>query len=211
MDYRKSPTRPLSRGMTALLVLVVLTAFLPHRERALLLTRDSMDGVLAAQLLENSRFAAPISWDRLFGDYRGSPTYAALDPLRRERSGPGRPPFADRLPGAIPATGTATVPTLIPLGAAVPGGAPVLSSPPPTNPGGGGSGGSGSFGTFPGGGSSVGGGGGSITDPAPPIVPPPPPPVGVVPEPATWAFMILGFGLIGAALRRTGRRLRSAA
>jgi hypothetical protein len=28
------------------------------------------------------------------------------------------------------------------------------------------------------------------------------PPVGVVPEPATWAMMILGFGLIGGTLRR---------
>lgn len=205
MAYRKSPTRSLSRGMTALLVLVMLTAFLPHRERALLLTRDGMDGMLASQLLENSRFAPPIDWDRLFGNDWDSPTFAALDPLRRERSGPGRPPFGDRLPGAIPQTASATIPSLIPLGTQVPGGAPVLSSPAPTNPGGG-SGGSGPFGSFPGGG----GGGGSITNPAPPVTPPAPP-VGVVPEPATWAFMILGFGLIGSALRRAGRRVWSAA
>ena len=32
--------------------------------------------------------------------------------------------------------------------------------------------------------------------------PPPPPPGGAVPEPATWAMMIAGFGLAGAALRR---------
>ena len=195
--------------MTALLVLVVLTAFLPHRERALLLTRDGMDGMLASQLLENSRFAPPIAWDRLFGTDWGSPTFAALDPLRRERSGPARPPFADRLPGAMPTTNTTTVPTLIPLGTDVPGGAPVLSSPAPTNPGGG-SGGSGPTGGFPGGGGGGGGGGGSITNPAPPITPPAPP-VGVVPEPATWAMMILGFGLIGSALRRAGRRIRSVA
>ncbi len=206
MAYRKSPTRPLSRGMTALLVLVVLTAFLPHRERALLLTRDNMDGMLASQLLENSRFAPPIAWDRLFGNDWGSPTFAALDPLRRERSGPARPAFTNRLPGAVPTTTTATVPTLIPLGTDVPGGAPVLSSPAPTNPGGGGSGGSGPVGGFPGGGGG-GGGGGSITNPAPPVTPPAPP-VGVVPEPATWAMMILGFGLIGSALRRAGRRVR---
>jgi hypothetical protein len=30
----------------------------------------------------------------------------------------------------------------------------------------------------------------------------PPPPVGTVPEPATWAFMMLGLGLVGVALRR---------
>ena len=33
-----------------------------------------------------------------------------------------------------------------------------------------------------------------------------PGPVGGVPEPATWATMILGFGAIGAAMRRTKRR-----
>jgi hypothetical protein len=32
--------------------------------------------------------------------------------------------------------------------------------------------------------------------------------VGAVPEPATWAFMILGFGLIGGALRFRQQRLR---
>lgn len=40
------------------------------------------------------------------------------------------------------------------------------------------------------------------------ILPPPPPPpgggggIGVIPEPATWAMMIAGFGLVGAAARR---------
>lgn len=34
------------------------------------------------------------------------------------------------------------------------------------------------------------------------IVPKPPPVVNAVPEPASWALMILGFGLIGGALRR---------
>jgi len=34
------------------------------------------------------------------------------------------------------------------------------------------------------------------------INPPPPPPTGAVPEPATWAMMIMGFGAIGGALRR---------
>ena len=33
-------------------------------------------------------------------------------------------------------------------------------------------------------------------------------PMGAIPEPATWAMMILGFGFVGAAARR--RRLASA-
>lgn len=42
------------------------------------------------------------------------------------------------------------------------------------------------------------------TEPAPPSMDPPPGngPVGAVPEPATWAMMILGFGAAGALLRR---------
>ncbi len=36
----------------------------------------------------------------------------------------------------------------------------------------------------------------------PPIAPPPVTPVTPVPEPGTWALMILGFGLLGARLRR---------
>jgi len=35
-----------------------------------------------------------------------------------------------------------------------------------------------------------------------PYIPPPPPPPAAVPEPATWAMMITGFGLVGGALRR---------
>lgn len=41
--------------------------------------------------------------------------------------------------------------------------------------------------------------GGSLA--APP--PPPPPPFGGVPEPGTWAMLILGFGLVGSVMRRT--------
>jgi len=37
-----------------------------------------------------------------------------------------------------------------------------------------------------------------------------PPPVGSVPEPATWAMMLLGFGGIGMALRRSRRRGKQA-
>ncbi|MFQ3595887.1 MAG: PEPxxWA-CTERM sorting domain-containing protein [Sphingomonadaceae bacterium] len=34
------------------------------------------------------------------------------------------------------------------------------------------------------------------------LVAPPPPPGGVIPEPATWAMLIAGFGLVGSAARR---------
>ncbi|ODT87789.1 PEPxxWA-CTERM sorting domain-containing protein [Phenylobacterium sp. SCN 70-31] len=36
----------------------------------------------------------------------------------------------------------------------------------------------------------------------PPVEPPAPPPVTAVPEPGTWAMMILGFGVLGVRLRR---------
>jgi len=53
-----------------------------------------------------------------------------------------------------------------------------------------------------GGGGGGGGGGGPPTQP--PTQPPgqPTPPTPAVPEPATWAMMILGFGLTGCMLRR---------
>ena len=54
-------------------------------------------------------------------------------------------------------------------------------------------------GTNPGGG---GGGGGTIEPPPPP---PPPPPPGAVPEPSTWALMMLGIGAIGTSLRKRRR------
>mgnify|MGYP001794655335 CR=1 FL=1 len=42
----------------------------------------------------------------------------------------------------------------------------------------------------------IGGSGGSITAPPP----------GAVPEPATWAMMLLGFGMIGTAMRRSRKQ-----
>ncbi len=75
------------------------------------------------------------------------------------------------------------------------GGVVVIVTPPdpPTGvpPGGGGAPGGG-----PGGGGGAGGGSGGGTPPAP-----------GVPEPAAWAMMIAGFGLIGAALRRRRRQM----
>lgn len=199
---------PLSRSVTALLILAVLTAFLPHRERALLLTDAGLDSVLASQTLAGNSFAAPglygsFNRDR-WGWWSGEPESPAL---RRERFAPGRTPLARAIPDlalASPPSGAGA--GIIPLGGNVPSAAPVFSTPAP-DPGtpGGGGGGPGPIGSLPGGGG--GGGGGSISTPVDPILPPapPPPPVAVVPEPATWAFMILGFGLIGFALRRSRR------
>ncbi|WP_068875895.1 MULTISPECIES: PEPxxWA-CTERM sorting domain-containing protein [unclassified Phenylobacterium] len=52
----------------------------------------------------------------------------------------------------------------------------------------------------------------SFGDPGgePPVIAPPipPPPLAPVPEPGTWALMILGFGLMGARLRRAGQGCR---
>ncbi|NJS13560.1 MAG: PEPxxWA-CTERM sorting domain-containing protein [Sphingopyxis sp.] len=102
---------------------------------------------------------------------------------------------------------TSVIPLGVPNAAAVPSGAPVFSagtSGPGGTAGTGGSGGPGGFGgVFPGGGGGgPGGGGGGIA---------------IVPEPATWAMMILGFGLIGFSMRskrsrpRLDQRLQSCA
>ncbi len=66
---------------------------------------------------------------------------------------------------------------------------------------------------IPGGG---GGGGGNAPDPTTPTTPTDPtnppvtPPTGAVPEPATWAMLVLGFFSVGSIMRRQ-RRLQSAA
>lgn len=77
-----------------------------------------------------------------------------------------------------------------PGGFFVPGGGSSSSS-------GGGSSGGGTSGGGSSGGSSGGGSSGGT-----------PPPVAAVPEPATWAMMILGFGAIGGAMRRRSRESR---
>jgi hypothetical protein len=58
-----------------------------------------------------------------------------------------------------------------------------------------------------GGGGSIGGGGGDGIEPTPGVTPTPEPtdPVSAVPEPQTWAMMLLGFALLGMALRRSPR------
>ena len=55
---------------------------------------------------------------------------------------------------------------------------------------------------FPGGISTIVPQGPGGQTPGQPSEPEPPPPVNAVPEPGTWALMILGFALCGAALRR---------
>lgn len=61
--------------------------------------------------------------------------------------------------------------------------------PPPTTGGGGG------FVFFPG----IGGGGPPI------VIIPPSPPVAPIPEPTAWIMMVLGFGVLGGAMRSRGR------
>jgi hypothetical protein len=53
------------------------------------------------------------------------------------------------------------------------------------------------------GGGGGGGGGGLIGSVPPSVIPPVP---SAVPEPSTWALMLLGFGAIGGSLRRARRR-----
>lgn len=73
---------------------------------------------------------------------------------------------------------------------------------PATTTGGGGGGGTGTPGTGTGGGTDpgTGTGGGSVDLP----------PVTSVPEPATWLILVLGFGFVGCAARRSRRTLRTA-
>ena len=97
--------------------------------------------------------------------------------------------------------------TPAPLYNVVAGGPPIVIPPVPITPGAGGGGGGGGggppiFGEIP----PPGGGGGIITPPS--IVTevvPPPPPTSSVPEPASWAMMLAGFGMLGSLFRRQKR------
>jgi PEP-CTERM motif len=214
MNIETTPTKPLPRTLSVLLVLVVLTAFLPHRERALMLTEGGLDTLLTSDSLASNSFFAPAP----FGYYKGVrlnwwPAGGEPDGLRRARNAPDRTQYSQLLPTTLPTLpGSSAGPPFIPLGTSIPGAAPALSSPAPS-PGSGASSpgsprsGPGAIGSLPGGGG--GGGGGSISGPTNPVVPTQPP-VGAIPEPASWALMILGFGVIGSGLRRSRKLMRAA-
>jgi len=136
------------------------------------------EGALAS--LKHKRQAA--LHERALPKVRGpSPTeYEALagPPPSSPLAPPPQAPLYTTLAGGPPVP----VPTTVPPGTPGGGGPPVLSNIPP--PGGGGGG----FAPPP-----------IITTAAPEV---PQTPATPVPEPATWAMMILGFALIGRTLRR---------
>ena len=91
-----------------------------------------------------------------------------------------------------------------PLYDVVAGGPPIVLPPVPILTGGGGGGGGPPV--LPG--IPPPGGGGGVFVPPPiitTVVPPPPPATSAVPEPASWAMMLVGFAMVGGALRRKRR------
>ena len=115
------------------------------------------------------------------------------------------PPVA----GLLGASGAPAAPVIIPTPVAPPlynvvaGGPPVPLPPvvPPVAGGGGGGGGMVGppiFSPIP----TQGGGGGFIPPPIITLAVPPPVVTSAVPEPASWAMMLVGFALLGSALRR---------
>lgn len=123
--------------------------------------------------------------------------FARALPRVRDARGIEAPPMATgaaALPDALAALPAEAVPAAAPVGGVIPGtgsgpggGGGFLFAPLPF-PGLGGPGGGGVVIVRPGG-----------EQPSPPLVPPPAP---AVPEPATWAMMLFGFGALGYTLRR---------
>lgn len=166
-------------------------------------------GVAVASL---SRDTLPGSPRARLGRTPVIPGVTARPPVPIEQLGVGGPDEAANAFVTMPAP---AVGTQIP--GAVPGNAPLVASALPlanfSPPGGGGGGGVLPLPGTPGGGTP--GTPGNPGPPTPPVVDPGTgtPPTGV-PEPSSWALMILGFGAIATALRRrvrvapsrTGRR-----
>jgi len=114
-------------------------------------------------------------------------------------------PPAAALLGAPPAIIVPQPIAPAPIYDVVAGGPPIMLPPVPILTGGGGGGGGGPP-VLPG--IPPPGGGGGVFVPPPIIttaVPPPPPVTSAVPEPASWAMMLVGFALVAGALRRKRR------
>ena len=132
----------------------------------------------------------------------------ALPKVRR----PGAASPLAGIVGAAPVPPAEVLPPPAPLYHVVAGGpgAPVAAPPPGGGPV-----------IFPAIPPPPGGGGGVILPPpvitppvtppvTPPIVIPPPPTTGAVPEPSTWAMMLIGFAMIGRSLRARRRAMFAA-
>lgn len=181
--------------------MLALAAFVPHRERALLMLDRGEDLAMFTDTLAANSFAPPGGWNNGFRSRLAERWGNWLpDGLQRSRQGPrGALPGLNPAPGLPqPAEGIS-----LPVASVAGPGAPLVSGPSNIGPsvgpiisGGGGGGGGGLLPPFSGGGGSSGGGG---------IIPPAPPPVSMIPEPAIWAMMILGFGFAGYRLRRQRR------
>jgi len=191
-----------SRALTGL-VLVLAPTSLPDGQ---LLAKSSIAAFAAALRDPMALFAARSPGARGAGaTYQTKPAYSvpATGPIERVLSS------ARQRPGAVapadPALAGVFPDAALPTGNAQSGMAGGTSgSGLPVDPpiaGGGGPG----YLPLPTFGSGSGGGGGFFLPNLPPEVtpssPPSLPPVGAVPEPSTWALFILGFGLVGAALR----------
>ena len=210
------------RASAIIAMVVTLTAFLPHSERALIFSNSAAASGFAAQTLGQTVFSVPASSGPIGGLGAVPIGFGASGPDRTARAprlaaigNPGTPPI---LLAAVP-TSAAAPPALVPLGGS---GTPALASLPSGGSSGGASssgGATGSSGGAPGGGfPSLGGGssggGGSISSGpvTPPVVTPPivTPVIPGVPEPGVWAMLIVGFGVIGSALRRQRRQISAA-
>lgn len=117
--------------------------------------------------------------------------YTSGDPIERVLPSVRRRLLPTGTPGAVPPLGVPIIPNVVPEP-----GVPIGEEFLPGGPGPGGVATPPVGGILPGSGGGGPGGGGSTT-PEPDTQTPP-----AVPEPTTWGMMILGFGVLGIALRR---------